>query len=362
MKNSFKLSVILLAFITAFSFQSCNNDPVEVMTYSVSGTITFPDMTGTAVAAPGAVVYLAKDASAPTMAYDVAVVADGSGMYSIDNLEAGNYFMFVNYNTANTNTAARVEGINFDSGAGVLFEVSNADVAENILLESAGQAGTMAVNTVDGSWTKDISHSNVDIEFPYDANNASYTARFDKFDIDVNFDAANLTTGSIEASIDLLSFDTSSPGGRDSYLMETVTVDAVDYEVFKYGCVRGYFGVGVDTLKQDAAGNILDPYVLYPNADSRNATFSATGFEVYGDGFMAEGDFTFRGVTQKETIFFRFIEGYEGTNRSGDAIRYSSFEGKLTFSPKSVYGVNSGHLGDADVDVYISFQINKAIL
>ena len=60
-------------------------------------------------------------------------------------------------------------------------------------------------------------------------------------------------------------------------------------------------------------------------------------------------------------LFFKFLPGFQGTNRSGVLTQYSSFEGFFDFAAKSVFGVESSHVQDADVTVRISYQVTKAL-
>ena len=346
MKPLKKIAFFLSALLISFTLVQCSDDEGEAApdTYMVSGSVTYPDYSGTSAAAAGAVVYLVKDATAASMSYDLSTVANTSGAYKFEGLETGDYYIFVNYNTANTNSASRVEGINFDSGEGYLFSIADADVVQDAALVSAGQATNFTVNTTEGGdWNSDVSHSNVNFEFPYDNGNATYTGRFTGIEtMEINFDPANLASGSINVSIDLLSVNTSSPGGRDalynadgSFWQDETTGE------YDLGCISGTYGIDS------------------PDDADRYATFTATGFEAYGDGYIATGTFTFRGTSNTETVFFRLIEGFEGENRQGVLTRYSSFEAKLVFAAQADYGVESGHVLDSDVTIYVSYQVNK---
>lgn len=344
MKNFGKISLMsLLALVIIITVRCSDEDPTPAVSlFNITGNVTYPDMAGASQSAAGGVVYLVKNTTTASTSYDLTSVVNAAGTYTFEGLEAGDYFMFCNFNTENENIpGGRVEGINFDSGDGILFSISDANVTQNITLVSAGQASTMAVDTREGGdWEFDFSHSNVDFEFPYDANNASYTGRFDQFSIAINFDPANLATSSIDAEIDLLSVNTSSPGGRDSFYDDAM-------QVWDYGCLAGTFGV-----------DIVDDL---PVETTRMATFTATGFEAYGDGYVTTGTFTFNGTSNQETLFFRFIEGFEGENRQGVQTRYSSFEGKLIFAALNDYGVESSHLLGENVTVYVSNQVTKSL-
>jgi len=340
------LIMLVLVLTVGFLMVRCSDDDpkiVETEFYSVTGTVTYPNAEGTLVAASGAIVYLAESISQTTN-YSWSAIADASGNYSITNLEAGDYFMFINYNNANQNLpGGRINGVNFDSGEGFLFTITDTDIQQNSALSSSGQAEAEAVNTTDaGSWSSDLSHSNVDFTFPYDAANANYTGRFNDFFIEVDFDPADLAGSSISASIDLLSVNTSSRGGRDSFF--DAALDAWDY-----GCLQGTLGVSVDAVS------------LLPDELTRYATFESSSIEIYGDGYLATGNFTFNGTTNSETLFFKFVEGFTGTNRQGVPTQFSSFEGQLEFDALADYTIDSSHLGDETVTVDISYQVTTEL-
>ena len=61
-------------------------------------------------------------------------------------------------------------------------------------------------------------------------------------------------------------------------------------------------------------------------------------------------------------MFFKFYPGFEGTNRNGDPILYSSFQGTFDFAAFQVFGVDSGHIGESnDVTIDVSYQVTKAL-
>ncbi len=343
----FLLATLSLVFVTC---GDDDDDDVAPLQFDISGTVAFPDFNGTMQNARGAVVYLAKNATSPTTNYDLSTVANASGSYTFENLEPGDYFMFSNFNTENTNVNGRIVGINFDSGEGLLFSIDNADVVQNMTLSSIDQAVNFVVDTREGGdWDYDASHSNIDFEFPYDEFNATYSGRFDAFDIAVYFDKDNLSSSSIDATIDLLSVNTSSRGGRDSFFDASV-------ESWNSGCLASTFGV--DFTPDDPP---IQGFDGIPVESTRYASFTSTSIETYGDGFLAKGNFTFNGQTNQETLFFRFIEGFQGTNRSGLDVRFSSFDGILEFDALDDYGIESSHLGDKTVTVHISNQVNKVL-
>ncbi|MDH5474390.1 MAG: YceI family protein [Cyclobacteriaceae bacterium] len=351
MKHLNLISKLTTAFLVVLFISSCEKEvikEVEAVTYSISGTVQYPDYSGTAIAADGAVVYLKIGATAATTAYDVATVADANGNYSFSGLSAGSNFIYSNFDTENQNNpGGRVTGAIF-VGEGALVVVEEADVSQNFTLASVGQADAFAVNNyVGGDWAADWSHSNIDFSFPYDNDNATYTGSFELTETYVDFDPFSLSTSKIEATIDVLTIHTDSPGGRDPLYNSDGTLwqDAVTM-AYNLGCVHGYLGMENDN----------------PASANRYSTFKSTKIEAYGDGYLATGDFTLNGVTAPVSMFFKFFPGFEGTNRSGAPTLYSSFEGTFDFAAFQVFGVDSGHIGQTnDVTIDVSFQVTKAL-
>ena len=342
--KTIRISASFAAIImVAVLFVRCTDDSATpIVNYSISGTITYPDFSGASTPAAGAVVYLVKDATEATANYDIATIADGTGKYSFDELPTGTYFVFANYDTENTNNVGgRMVGIYF-TGEGAMVEHADANSLQDIALTSVGQADALSVNTYDGgTWLQDWNHSYVGFSFPYDEQNAPYTGRFRTKEIYVDFNPTDLSNSKIEASIDLLTVNTDSPGGRDpkynadnSFWQDPVT------NAYKLGCIAGSF-------------SIPDP-----GAATRYSTFTSTSIIAYGNGYLATGAMTFNNVTADVQMFFQFIPGFDNADKG---FRYSSFQGTFEFAALDVYGVSSGHVGSAMVTVDASFQVKKAL-
>jgi len=343
MKNLQITAKIAAIFIAAILFVRCTEDTATPITnYSISGTVTYPELNGSVSPANGAVVYLKYDATAATATFDAVTVADASGKYSFDEIADGSYFVFANYDTDNTNNG-RMAGAVF-GGEGGVISVTGAEAVADIALASVGQADAVAVNTYEGgTWSQDWNHSVVGFEFPYDESNAPYTGRFKSKELYVDFDPFSLGTSKIEASIDLLSINTDSPGGRDPlYNSDGSLWQDVDL-AYKLGCIARTFGI---TLPTDA---------------TRNATFASTTIVEYGDGYLATGPMVFNGITKDVSMFFKYVPGFVGENRAGDPTQFSSFHGTFDFAALNDFGIESGHVGGVDVTVEASFQITKAL-
>ena len=349
-----KLRLILMAGLAVtflFAVSQCSeDDPVTL--YSISGKVTYPDFNGATADAAGAVIYLAQGTEATT-AYEWATIADGSGNYTFKDLQPGDYWMWAVYDTKNTNVPeARVDRAIF-TGEGATMTLS-ANATQNVALTSLGQDDAMTVNTMDGGdWGSDISHSNVDFEFPYDkqegedAYNATYTGRLTGFDIGVKFDPNDLGSSSITAEVDMLSVNTSSPGGRDPLWTTDANDDVVLWQDvdgnYDLGCISGYYAIDS------------------PDDPDRTATFTSSSIEEYADGYVAKGTMKFAGNEGTVNLFFKFLPGFQAPNRQQVLTQYSSFEGFFDFAAKDVFGVESSHVQDADVTVRISYQVTKAL-
>ena len=335
---------LLIVLVSVFSFSSCTETDDPEIFYDISGNVTYPDGV-----ASGALVYLVLGSTPSTNYVDV-TVADETGNYSFDNLSVGDYFLFSNYNTANTNNVGgRLSGINFTTDDSNLVSVGSTNATANISLINNGSAGVV-INTVDETYRLDGSHSNVNFEFPFDEGNATFLGSFDSYDFTFDFDDSDLANSEITASIDLLDVDTGQPG-RDglwtnhSSVTDVDSLDANDNLVtwFDAGCLTGYLGAAVGTHLSS---------VLTENLD---ATFTSTSIELFGDGYKASGDLTFRGQTKEIEVYFKFIKGFLGGSNSD--LNYSSFEAMFVFDAIS-YGVSSSHLLD-DVTVYASVQVRE---
>ena len=342
-KISARIAAILMV---AVLFVRCSEDAATVeppeLKFSISGTVTYPAYNGSSTTADGAVVYLKYNATEATATYDAVTIADVTGKYTFTELSNGSYFLFSNYDTDNTNNpGGRMAGAIF-GGEGGVIAVDGVNSTADIALVSVGQADAISVNTYDGgSWLQDWNHSVVGFEFPYDEQNAPYTGRFKSKEMYVDFNPADLGNSKIEATIDLLTVNTDSPGGRDpKYNADNTLWQDPDTQAYKLGCIAGSFGIPD------------------PEASTRNATFTSSTIEAYGNGYLATGPMVFNGVTSDVQMFFQFIPGFDNADKG---FRYSSFQGTFEFAALDVFGIESGHVGGAMVTVTSSFQVKKAL-
>ena len=348
----FLSTLAAITFVAVFFVRCSEDEPAApVVNYGISGTVTYPDFNGTASPAGGAVVYL-KVGDASGVSFDFSTIADASGNYTFAELVDGSYFVFANYDTQNTNNpGGRMAGVIFGA-EGVVVAVEGAVTTQDLALVSMGQADAFAVNSfTGGDWNNDWSHSNIDFSFPYDGSNATYTGSFKLEETFVNFDPFNLGASSIEATIDVLTIHTDSPGGRDALYNSDGTLwqDATTM-AYNLGCVHGYLGMANDD----------------PTDANRYSTFKSTKIEAYGDGYLATGAFTVNGVTADVSMFFKFYPGFiaEVTERGTGVVlgdrQYSSFQGSFDFAAFQVFGIESGHIGEEnDVTIDVSFQVTK---
>lgn len=329
------LTITLIGLGGLFFTQCSDDDPTPTAMYSISGTATYPEFTGNAVVAPGAVLYLQVEGTGASTNYDMSAIADGSGNYSFGNLLPGSYFIFASYNSNNTNVPnGRYDDMLFYTGTGYTVEVINTDVTQAIALETVAETGTVSFNTnlYDGTTNPyetrfDGTHSNIVFGFPFDAGNAEFIGQFTGFDVDVKFNQANLSSSAITATIDLTTVDTGQPG-RDT------------------GCIQESFAV-VDDLGVPTGND--------------EATFTSTSIEKYGNGYLAKGNMTFHGNTDNVNLFFTYEPGFEATNSSDVTTEYSSFKGTFEFAALDAFGIESSHVLDATVTVYVSIQLRRTI-
>ncbi|MDH5366440.1 MAG: YceI family protein [Cyclobacteriaceae bacterium] len=341
-------SILLVGMVGLF-FTQCSEDNVQpTVLYSISGTVTYPDFSGTATSAAGATVFLQVDGDGTSTIYDMSAVADASGNYTFANLLPGSYFVWATYNTNNTNASGRYDDIIF-TGAGVVVEVVATDVTQAFALASAAETGTVSFDTnlYDGTTNPnetrfDGAHSSVVFGFPYKAGTDEFIGQFTGFDIGVKFDQANLSASAITATIDLTTVDTGQ-SGRDS----------------KGKCIGSTFGIEYDPADTLADGS-FDPAAI-PLDGTDLATFTSRSIEKYGNGYLAKGDMVFNGNTATVNLFFTYEPGFSSTNSSNVTTEYSSFKGTMEFAALSAFGIDSSNIGDSAVTVYVSVQLRKTL-
>jgi polyisoprenoid-binding protein YceI len=277
-------------------------------------------------------------------------VSDADGKFSFANLEAATYTLAAYYDTDNTNNAGRFSGLRFTNDP-VEVVVTTADVAQDLALASTGQAGLLAVNidyawdagtsayVQNGTFTYDATHSPIEFEFQYRNGAAEFMGAFSQVKtIDINFDPANPSSGSIFAEVDLLSFDTRSPGGRDP--ISTNNKFDPTSTISVAGCMLGPLGVTAD-------GPLPSTYT----SANRYASFTSTSISAYGDGYMAKGNLVFKGVTKAIEMWFKETPTYvePSNNRT-----YATFEGRFFMNAKSDFDFSSTSLNDAAIRMQIS--------
>jgi len=316
---------------------------VAASTYSISGVVNYPD----GVAA-GAIVYLIGDVTDNT-------VAASDGTYSFGNLLPGSYQVYANYNTENSH-AGRYDGITF-LGTNVDVSIVDANISQDIDLTTLASSGVQVNTSSTGVWDFDTHHSEVVFTFPFDESNSEFSGRFDTYAIEIVLDDADLAGSSITASVDLLTVKTGQPG-RDGYWTTESSVTGVDsldgsgtkVNWFNGGCLNGYLGATTGSH-----------FTTSITPEKQFATWTSTSIEHFGDGYLAHGLFTLNtGVDVPSDLYFKYLPGYiKGTAPA--QTQMSSFEGKFTFNGKADCGVTSSHLGDADVDVYVSALVSKPL-
>src|SRR5690242_5025782 len=105
-KYNLSLGLTLLFLLLFVTRCSKTNDAAPLV--GISGKVTFTNMNGQTANAAGAVVYIAKSATATTT-YDQNTTAGADGSYSFSNLPAGDYYLNCIYDSDNKNTSARME-------------------------------------------------------------------------------------------------------------------------------------------------------------------------------------------------------------------------------------------------------------
>ena len=368
MKKMNMLKTIVVILGVGLLFAQCNNDDSDSTTYSkISGTVTVSaDMP-----ADGAIITLS---SAPNAATIVArTVADAAGAYSFMGIENGTYYLNATWEPSNNNNL-KSTGTVILTGKEVEVAVSG-DVVQDIAMEGMASDGTGKISLTDG-WAWDNTHSTIGFEFPYDIENAVFRGHFASAGFDVlEFDEANPTTTEIKAWVDITSIETGAASGFCGHGRDGIT-----------GCIQGTFGLDLDPADtvlvycEDGSENTsfpnteLEDFDLWGDGSATTyqkqssivsstgvATFESTEVLPFGTGYMAKGDFTFAGFTSEVTMYFSYVAGFEGEDRSGNAVMYSSFFGWFDFAAEADHGISSSHVGNATIKVVLGVQFNKAL-
>ncbi|MBL7851108.1 MAG: YceI family protein [Cyclobacteriaceae bacterium] len=357
------LLTLVFVFLSVVRCSDSKSDPVTLGT--LSGTAFYPNSAGTNVAAPGAYITLLSGASTVQV-----VVADATGKFTFPELAAGEYALSGTYYAKPSHTGGRLDGLNFSTASDVTVTMTSADQAVDLNLVTVGQAGadldiidinyawngtSAFANT--GAWTYDATHSPINFEFAYRGKEADFTGTFSQLNkVDINFDVANPATSSIDVSVDLMSFDTRSPGGRDP---RTTVADSPLFspitQFTEYGCiVNTVFGIATDDGVAPTDGA---PKTVTTDVD-RYATFVSSSIAKYGDGYIAKGNLVFHGFTVPIEMWFKQVPAW--TDPSNNR-RYTGFEGKFLMDAKNKWGITSSSLNDAIVRMQLSIVCYKQL-
>lgn len=354
MKTIRLFSILLTLFLVLGLAVQCSEDsPAPVNLATISGLVTYPNSSGTQVAAAGAVITLFST----TPVVNMQTIADATGSYSFGKLEAATYTLAAYYDTDNQNNAGRLSGLRFSIGNTEVV-LASENLTQNLELQSGGQAAIPAIvanyawsgstysQPAPPAWQFDNNHSLVSFEFAYRGTQADFFGAFKQVHkFAVNFDPANLAASSIDVEVDMASVDTRTPGGRDN--RTTVNDNPVfspDTDFMELGCIAGTFGITPDnTITPD-----VTPSKITTSAN-RYAKFTSTNIIAYGDGYLAKGDLTFMGVTKPVDLWFKTVAPLV----SGTTTR-TGFEGRLIINPKADYAIVSGNIEDAPVIINIS--------
>lgn len=352
---------LIILLVSVFTFVGCNNDEPAPFSGNITGQVTYDG----GQPAGGAYVYLNVDGT------NVVSVTDASGNYTFTNIGSGDYSIYSNYNTSNV-PAGRVTGFVFLSEMETI-SVADADLTHNISLTNSysgegksvvayheidAQTGEIVrdnrnrpIPTAASNFKVDYSHGNIDFSFPYHAADGNLTGRFNAYTVQVEINEADLANSYIEAIVDVSSITTGQPGRDEANIGS------------RGGCIQGTFGYFNDI---DGDGNVTDASEL--NADFQYAKFEATGFEYYGDGYRATGTFTWiqfdetalevKPYSEEVTVIFKYNPGYV----NDDGSQSSNIEAKLVFNTsKGKFYLNSGNVGEQDVEVYATIQLDEIL-
>jgi len=355
-------------FITAMAviimgvfFVQCDKE-TSTPAAKVTGKITLAHGT----IADGAIVVISTAPNAATVISRT--ITDELGMYSFLGIESGTYYISARYEPGNNNNL-KSTGTVVLTGQELEIEVSGDQVAD-IAMAGMVSSGDGKVSLTDG-WAWDNTHSTIGFDFPYDEFNGPFKGHFARVGFDIlEFDEMDPAATEIKAWVDITSIETGSASPPCGHGRDGIT-----------GCIGGTFGVELDaadtvdafcqngTIVTNWPNESKEDYDLWDDQSATSytkqssiigstgvASFESTSVEAFGTGYLAKGDFTFMGVTKSVDMYFSYIEGY-----SSDTREYSSFYGTFKFAALADFGVTSGHVGNADINVSLTVQFNKTL-
>ena len=365
--KTFKLITLMGMLLSLLVVVRCGDDTETASLSTLSGTVKYPNTAGVQTIAPKAVVVLLGTSGTIT------TLTDEDGTFTFPNLGEGEYDLSASFYVEPAN--ARLNGLNFATEADVAVIVGSDDLTQDLTLVNTGQgaeivamdanlAWTGSAYTQTGTWTYDQTHSPVAFEFAYRQDGADFIGAFSQLNkVDIDFDPADLANSKIDISIDVASFDTRSPGGRDP---RTTVADNPPFNpntlFTEYGCIiNTVFGITAD----NATPSDAVPQTIANDPD-RYATFVSTSIAKYGDGYLAKGNVVFHGQTVPIELWFKAVEPYNVAVSAGTCASlsrtYAGFEGKFLMDAKNDFLIDSSSLGAAIVRIQISIVLYKCVI
>lgn len=331
-----KAIIILLVIFTGMTilFIKCSKED-ETVVAAISGKVTYVSVSGTAMDADGAVITVYKGTSADEEY--MTVVANESGMYKVERVDAGDYFLVATYSTENVNNLKSdgVDGMTFKS-EGVAVSVGSSDVVQDITLGNFASTGADVISTSDGTWAQE-SHSKVTWKTLYHGEAAQLTGGFNNFGIkQLDFDEADPASTVIKGWVQLSSINTFEPGR-----------DALGH------CVTDDLGVEYNPADTAADGTLNASAV---DASTDTAWFNSTSVQAYGNGYLAKGNLIFKGVTKQIDMFFVYNGTHEIPGRTSGADPFAVFEGEFTFDAANDYNVDYSGGDEIEVNIHLQMQ------
>ena len=258
---------------------------------------------------------------------------------------------------------------------------------------------TYSKDSQDSIWDLE-SHSRLMSEFKYEGEGITFNAEFNIWDCEIKFNEAKPEDTKIEAVVYTRSIQTGAPAGTeilkkvDGTDSISVATSGRDGEIFacsayyikasdepgivgrQYkndyflnGCLTKPKGSGTTaspytastmgiTIAETATSSQKDKWGRFlPSAitnESDKGTFKSTSCEKLGDGYLAKGTFTWRGISEDVELRFKYLgEGVETKIRT--------VEGEFDFSALDKGFISDVHVqGDVKVKIHLMLTKKKA--
>jgi hypothetical protein len=261
---------------------------------AISGAVTYPNSTGSPVAAVGAILklYFGSDTTGTLVA---TTFSDASGNYKFGYLLAGTYYITSTFNTSNGNgrlmKSSRGEknnlnGITFATDPGFKVTMAAAPVTQNVALTTFAATSIAKFTIVAADTLADSSFHYMAVEIHTDINFQAEEADSIQPGMTLTGSFPNIGDASGGFKIVKFKFDQANP--QNTYftayvLTHTQMTNNIGRDTARGGCLDGFWDH--DTIKNPTTGAAT----VLLQTDTAYYTVTSGQVVKYGAGYLAHG-------------------------------------------------------------------------